>query len=186
MNIKQEIVDSISILVKTAIEKTCPVITFGLVSQTESNKCTVLINQIEHKIKYYGGTPPTVNQKYPVFVPFNNMSLAFIITSGSGGGSTSDIAWLPMVDASGNISWTRSSTTTAPITRNIKGEKGDKGDTGVQGEQGIQGEQGEPGTFLNAPAERARRIFYGATDAASYYSSHGLTPEEGDVYVQLQ
>lgn len=50
---------------------------------------------------------------------------------GGGGGGTSNIAWLPTVDSSGNISWMRSTTTTAPTTRNIKGPQGSTGTNGV-------------------------------------------------------
>lgn len=87
MNIKQEIVDSISLLVDSAIQRTCPVVTFGFVVGLSTDKrCVCRINQIDYKLKYYGDALPTINQKYPVFVPFNDMSLAFIITSKSGGG----------------------------------------------------------------------------------------------------
>lgn len=44
-----------------------------------------------------------------------------------GGGSDSDIAWLPNVDEDSNISWSRSSTTTPPTPRNIRGQDGKDG-----------------------------------------------------------
>lgn len=69
---------------------------------------------------------------------------AGIIESG-GGGSSSYIAWLPTVDSNGNISWTRSETTEAPTSVNIKGPQGDQGPQGAQGIQGVQGEQGIQG-----------------------------------------
>lgn len=65
-------------------------------------------------------------------------------------GKTFDI-WLPNVSNTGVISWERSTTTTPPEAKSIRGPKGDKGDQGVrgpqgeQGEQGIQGPQGEQG-----------------------------------------
>lgn len=61
---------------------------------------------------------------------------------GGGGGSESTIAWKPTVDAEGNISWNRTSSTSKPETQNIKGAKGDKGDKGDQGEQGVEGDDG--------------------------------------------
>lgn len=57
--------------------------------------------------------------------------------------------------------------------KNLKGQKGDQGD------------KGDPGDWGDAPAERVRRIFYGSTDAAAYYSAHGLTAENGDVYIKI-
>lgn len=82
MNIKKEIVDSIKVIVKSTIEKTCPTISFGVVNELlDGHKCNMTIDDIEHSVKYYGNDVPMVNQKYPVFVPFNNMSLAFIMAS---------------------------------------------------------------------------------------------------------
>lgn len=84
---------------------------------------------------------------------------SFDVMDGSGGGGTSDIAWLPNVDSAGNITWTRSSSTTAPTTRNIKGPegspgaKGDKGDTGNTGAQGIQGVPGADGVSPTVTVE---------------------------------
>lgn len=59
-----------------------------------------------------------------------------IIDSGGGGGSggESTIAWKPSVNSNGDISWTRTSSTSRPATQNIKGSKGDIGETG----RGIQ------------------------------------------------
>ena len=50
--------------------------------------------------------------------------------TGGGGGGESNIAWKPNVNADGDLSWTRSISTTAPTTQNIRGEKGDPGDEG--------------------------------------------------------
>lgn len=50
-----------------------------------------------------------------------------------GGGGTSDIAWLPSVDEQGDLSWTRSTTTTPPETQNIKGADGAPGQDGADG-----------------------------------------------------
>ena len=46
---------------------------------------------------------------------------------GGGGGGTSNIAWLPNVTPEGELSWTRSSSTTPPDPVNIKGEDGQNG-----------------------------------------------------------
>jgi len=56
-----------------------------------------------------------------------------------GGGGSSTVAWLPNVDASGDLSWTRSSTTTPPETVNIKGADGADGQDGAPGQDGADG-----------------------------------------------
>ena len=47
--------------------------------------------------------------------------------TGGGGGGESNIAWKPNVNADGDLSWTRSNSTTAPATQNIKGDPGEDG-----------------------------------------------------------
>ena len=59
--------------------------------------------------------------------------------TGGGGGGESTTAWKPNVDADGNISFTRSNSTTPPATQNIRGEKGDPGDPGEKGDPGVEG-----------------------------------------------
>lgn len=86
MDIKKEIVDSIKLIVESVINKTCPTILFGVVANVGAKgKCQVRINNIDYYLRYYGDVAPNTNTKYPVFVPFNNMSLAFIISGGKGG-----------------------------------------------------------------------------------------------------
>lgn len=95
MNIKKEIIDSIITIVDATIKKTTPTITFGLCTGVVSkNKCTIRMNQIDYNLNYYGNSPPVINRKYPVFIPFNNMSLAFITTGESD--KTNKVAELPI------------------------------------------------------------------------------------------
>lgn len=61
----------------------------------------------------------------------------------SGGGTSSDVAWLPSVDAEGNLSWSRSSTQIAPATQNIMGPQGEQGIQGEKGDTGATGAQGK-------------------------------------------
>lgn len=56
--------------------------------------------------------------------------------------------WYPSVDASGNLSWTNSTSTATPTTRNIRGPQGatgPKGETGATGPQGPKGATGATG-----------------------------------------
>ena len=73
-----------------------------------------------------------------------HMRLQDVVLTGGGGGG-SDAIWLPSVDASGNISWTRSTSTTAPETRNIKGPAGADGQNGQDGAPGSDGSDGADG-----------------------------------------
>ena len=47
--------------------------------------------------------------------------------TGGGGGGESTTAWKPNVNADGDLSWSRSNSTTAPATQNIKGDPGEDG-----------------------------------------------------------
>lgn len=53
--------------------------------------------------------------------------------------------WLPSVDTSGNLSWTKSASSTVPTTRNIKGPIGPTGPTGLTGVAGPTGPTGPQG-----------------------------------------
>lgn len=57
----------------------------------------------------------------------------------SGGGSSSDDLWKPAVSAAGDISWAKSTSSTVPTPRNIKGPKGDDGAPGPEGPAGSDG-----------------------------------------------
>lgn len=99
---------------------------------------------------------------------------------GADGGGESDIAWLPNVTLDGDLSFTRSSTTTPPEVVNIMGADGRDGQPGTQGERGedglsayeiwlaegnvgteqdfldsLIGEQGEPGIRYDYPLSEA-------------------------------
>lgn len=54
----------------------------------------------------------------------------------SGGGGSDDL-WYPTVTTAGVISWAKSSTTTPPASRNIKGPKGNDGAPGTPGKDGV-------------------------------------------------
>lgn len=57
--------------------------------------------------------------------------------NGGGGGGGSDDLWYPTVTNAGIISWAKSSTTTPPASRNIKGPKGNDGTPGTPGKDGV-------------------------------------------------
>lgn len=89
MDFKKEILGAIQVITQQTVQKLCPNITFGIVKAVgNKNKCTVTVDGVEQNLTYYGNTSPTINQKYPVFVPFGNMSLGFIMTFGAGSSPT--------------------------------------------------------------------------------------------------
>ena len=58
------------------------------------------------------------------------------------GGGGSDAIWLPSVDEDGDLSWSKSSTSTPPETVNIKGPAGADGADGQNGQDGAPGADG--------------------------------------------
>ena len=87
--VQKEILDAIDIIVDKKMKQYSTQILFGVVKSVgNDNSCVVNVNTIGYNIRYYGNTPPTLNRKYPVFVPSSGMSQAFIITSGDAGSAT--------------------------------------------------------------------------------------------------
>ena len=79
--VQKEILDAIDIMVRKRLEKNVPQILFGIVTEVlGDNKCSVTVNTVKYQLRYYGDIQPTLNKKYPVFVPTSGMSQAFILT----------------------------------------------------------------------------------------------------------
>lgn len=86
MNFANDILDAIEIMVKQVVEDNATKIYTGVCKTIGVNDCVLTINGKDNTVKYYGGVP-VVGTVYQVFIPFGNMSAAFIIVPGSGGGS---------------------------------------------------------------------------------------------------
>ena len=86
MSFANDILDAIEIMVKQVVEDNATKIYTGVCKTTGVNNCVLTINGKDNTVKYYGGVP-VVGTVYQVFIPFGNMSAAFIIVPGSGGGS---------------------------------------------------------------------------------------------------
>ena len=84
MGFANEILDAIEIMVKQVVEDNTTKIYTGVCKTISTSTCSLLINGKENTAKYYGGTP-IVGTVYQVFIPFGNMSAAFIIVPGAGG-----------------------------------------------------------------------------------------------------
>ena len=86
MSFANDILDAIEIMVKQVVEDNATKIYTGVCKTIGVNDCVLTINGKDNTVKYYGGVP-VVGTVYQVFIPFGNMSAAFIIVPGSGGGS---------------------------------------------------------------------------------------------------
>lgn len=87
MSFANDILDAIEIMVKQVVEDNATKIYTGVCKTIGTGNCVLTINGKDNTVKYYGGVP-VVGTVYQVFIPFGNMSAAFIIVPGSGGGSS--------------------------------------------------------------------------------------------------
>ena len=86
MSFANDILDAIEIMVKQVVEDNATKIYTGVCKTIGTGNCVLTINGKDNTVKYYGGVP-VVGTVYQVFIPFGNMSAAFIIVPGSDGGS---------------------------------------------------------------------------------------------------
>lgn len=78
---------------------------YCLVKSVSNNKCTIVFNNKEYVVPFYGGSPKA-NKTYAVFLPQNNMNQAFVIGEGaSGGGGSSGIAIQPDPPVGDELVW---------------------------------------------------------------------------------
>lgn len=77
MSVEQDIVDSIGIVVKKAMEQNTQIYQCRVTS-VNGKRCTIDINGRELEVGYYGSTPEK-NNVYPVFIPQGNMNVAFAL-----------------------------------------------------------------------------------------------------------
>ena len=98
MGFASDFLDAMEYLIQK-YQKECTTIYSGTVQSVSDKSCSMNVNgNVYNNIAYYG-IAPIVGNSYRVFVPFNNMSLAFIIvpsttTSGSSDGKTGDVVAL--------------------------------------------------------------------------------------------
>lgn len=78
MDAQKEILDAIEIIVDKKLKDVAQIYR-GVVKSVSGTDCTISVNGEDYTMRYYGN-PPATNLAYPVFVPYGNMSLAFIIS----------------------------------------------------------------------------------------------------------
>lgn len=105
-----------------------------------------------------------------------NSSGQLYCTVEGGGGSTTASYWRPSVNASGVLSWSLNSSTSAPSSVNIKGPKGDKGAPGADGAKGQGVNYQWSGTSLRLGTISSD----GYTSWGSYVNLKGPKGDTGD------
>lgn len=118
MSFANEILDAIEIMVKQVVEDNTTKIYTGICKTIATSTCVLTINGKDNTVKYYGGTP-TVGTVYQVFIPFGNMSAAFIIVPGSGGGQDPETGVSSVNGKTGAVVLTASDVGALPNTTTI-------------------------------------------------------------------
>lgn len=91
MGFVSEFLDAIEYLIQK-YQKECTTIYSGTVQSVSDKSCSMNVNgNVYNNIAYYG-IAPIVGNSYRVFVPFNNMSLAFIIVPSTTTSGSSDVS----------------------------------------------------------------------------------------------
>ena len=63
---------------------------YCVVKSVADNQCTIVFNNKQYTVPYYGGKP-TPNKTYAIFLPHNNMNESFVIGDGKDGGTEGEI-----------------------------------------------------------------------------------------------
>ena len=91
MGFVSDFLDAMECLIQK-YQKECTTIYSGTVQSVSDKSCSMNVNgNVYNKIAYYG-IAPIVGNSYRVFVPFNNMSLAFIIVPSTTTSGSSDVS----------------------------------------------------------------------------------------------
>ena len=91
MGFVSDFLDAMEYLIQK-YQKECTAIYSGTVQSVSDKSCSMNVNgNVYNKIAYYG-IAPIVGNSYRVFVPFNNMSLAFIIVPSTTTSGRSDVS----------------------------------------------------------------------------------------------
>ena len=72
--------DAIEILIDSKLKNVARIDKCVCKEIVDTNKCMVELNGKINKVIFYG-SQPSLNSIYPIFIPGNNMSVAFIIVA---------------------------------------------------------------------------------------------------------
>ena len=116
MDVANEILDAIEIIVDKKIKEQTTQIYPGICKSVNGNSCVISINGKDNTVQFYGSAP-NVGAIYRVFVPYGNMSMAFIITTNGSGSSTSGVS--SVNGLTGDVNLTASSVGAWPRTSRL-------------------------------------------------------------------
>ena len=113
MGFVSDFLDAMEYLIQK-YQKECTTIYSGTVQSVSDKSCSMNVNgNVYNKIAYYG-IAPIVGNSYRVFVPFNNMSLAFIIVPSTTTSGSSDVSSVNEKTGDVVLNYADSNTTVIP------------------------------------------------------------------------
>lgn len=102
----KELAETMDLIAQHQLDKASQIY-YCVVKSVNNNQCTIIFNNKQYTVPYYGGKP-TPNKTYAIFLPHNNMNESFVIgdgKDGGGGGSGSGIAIQPDPPTDGELVW---------------------------------------------------------------------------------
>lgn len=102
----KELAETMDLIAQHQLDKASQIY-YCVVKSVSNNQCTIIFNNKQYTVPYYGGKP-TPNKTYAIFLPHNNMNESFVIgdgKDGGGGGSGSGIAIQPDPPTDGELVW---------------------------------------------------------------------------------
>lgn len=113
MGFVSDFLDAMEYLIQK-YQKECTTIYSGTVQSVSDKSCSMNVNgNVYNNIAYYG-IAPIVGNSYRVFVPFNNMSLAFIIVPSTTTSGSSDVSSVNEKTGDVVLNYADSNTTVIP------------------------------------------------------------------------
>lgn len=80
----KELAETMDLIAQHQLDKASQIY-YCVVKSVNNNQCTIIFNNKQYTVPYYGGKP-TPNKTYAIFLPHNNMNESFVIGDGGGGG----------------------------------------------------------------------------------------------------
>ena len=81
----KELAETMNLIAQHQLDKASQIY-YCVVKSVSNNQCTIIFNNKQYTVPYYGGKP-TPNKTYAIFLPHNNMNESFVIGDGKDGGT---------------------------------------------------------------------------------------------------